>query len=282
MIVWLNGQFLAGDGALSADDRGFLIGDGAFETILFAKRAPAFLEAHLKRLEIGLDRLQIDGPPLGADLVCAAARRLADENEIEGAGVLRVTISRGRGGRGADCVAVEPTRLITLEALAAPKIELRTILARQRRFSGAATSRFKSTGGYADNLVAQREARAAGADESLMLNEFGRLAGASVSNVFLVEPNGEVATPPVDEGALPGIVRTLLIAGASAQGVAISERPIEAAELEGSSLFSTNSLRGLAPVAGEWPAAARAVFQRLETWYLKVLAEDLELAGMRL
>lgn len=279
MTIWLNGELREAEGAISAEDRGFLIGDGAFETILTDRGDPIFLAPHLARLATGLAAIGI-AAPLDSPLVRQACRDLAARNRIEGAGVLRITVSRGNAGRVAGVSAnAMPTRLMSLGKFGAPPAELTAILARQRRFAAASTAAFKSIAGYADNLAALDEARAQGADEALMLNECGRLAGASVANVFLISAAGSVATPPVADGALPGVVRAFLISGVPEHGVRIEERPVSVTELERASVFVTNSLRGLRRIAGRWPQSALAVFSRLESWYLSRLAVERETAG---
>ena len=58
----------------------------------------------------------------------------------------------------------------------------------------------------AESVTALAEARAAGADEALVLNRSGDLCEATTANVFLVH-DGVAATPPVDAGCLAGITR---------------------------------------------------------------------------
>jgi branched-chain amino acid aminotransferase len=279
MIVWLDGELRSSDGALGAQDRGFLMGDGAFETLLSAGGDPLFLSPHLERLARGLEALEIDAR-LDAQGVRRACRNLARANRVVGAGVLRITVSRGVGGRGPAVAGdIRPTRLMALENLDAQPAVATAIVARQRRFTMASTATYKSIGGYADNLAARAEARSRGADEAFMLNEFGRLAGAAFANAFLISPAGEVTTPPETDGALPGVVRALLISGVPEHGVAIAECGARAEDLERSSAFITNSLTGPRRVAGLWPGAAQEAFARLETWYQCRLAEERRTAG---
>ncbi|MCK4722914.1 MAG: aminotransferase class IV, partial [Dehalococcoidia bacterium] len=60
------------------------------------------------------------------------------------------------------------------------------ILSSWRRNSQSPSSRLKSSC-YMENVLARQEARAAGADEALMLNERGLVAEGSTSNIFLVK-----------------------------------------------------------------------------------------------
>ncbi len=103
-----------------------------------------------------------------------------------------------------------------------------------------------------------------------MLNSRGRVACASSANIFVIKENGDVQTPPCEEGALSGIVRGLLL-GSAAQ-IAISEAPVDLALLQRGAPFLTNSLIGLRQAqlkdGGRPPTALQVeIFNQLETWY---------------
>ena len=63
MEVFLNGEWIPEEQAqVSAFDRGFLYGDGVFETIRIYQGHPFLLERHLARLAHGLSGLHIEDP----------------------------------------------------------------------------------------------------------------------------------------------------------------------------------------------------------------------------
>jgi branched-chain amino acid aminotransferase len=79
------------------------------------------------------------------------------------------------------------------------------------------------------------------------LNTQGRLAEATAANIVLYF-DGRLVTPPVAEGALPGIARAVLLESGEVQ-----ERPISAAELrraEGGFLCNSLGRRPLAEIEG--------------------------------
>ena len=93
--------------------------------------------------------------------------------------------------------------------------------------------------------MARREAEERGADEALMLNTAGRLCCGTASNLFLVLGD-RLATPPIAEGALPGITRAAILERAPRLGIAVEEKPLPAEALASArDLFVTNSLIGL-------------------------------------
>ncbi len=78
-----------------------------------------------------------------------------------------------------------------------------------------------------------------------MLNTRGMLACATVANLFLIR-DGRLETPPISDGALPGVMRALVLALANEAGLEPAEtslHPRDVAEAE--HVFLTNSLRGI-------------------------------------
>ena len=64
----------------------------------------------------------------------------------------------------------------------------------------------KATGAYINASMAKLEATQAGFDEAIMLNPNGRVAEATGQNLFVVR-DGELLTPPLVDGPLPGITQ---------------------------------------------------------------------------
>ncbi len=244
--AWWNGGLVAQDAAhVSIADRGFLLGDGLFETMQICNGRPFDLDGHLARLESGLAVLgfgeAVDLAKLRADI----GHYLTAEEASRA--VLRVTVTRGVGARGlAPPEAPVPSILMTLSPLPAARetpISLH-IATSTRRNELSPASRIKALP-YLDNLIALREARAQGAEDALMLNTRGAIACAAVANVFLVR-DGCLETPPVADGALPGIMRALVLNLAKEAGLAVAERSLQTSDLGAADhVFLTNSVRGV-------------------------------------
>lgn len=241
MKLSLNGELMPSESArIAPDDRGFTLGDGVFETIAVRKAAPRRLPAHLARLRDGAAVLGIP-VPYADEKIAALIAEVIGANEIT-VGALRVTLSRGPGARGiTPPEAPTPTFMITTGA--APSQDPMTLMVAQttRRNEQSPLARVKNLG-YLDNILARREAVAAGADDAVLLNTAGRVAETSIANIFCLIGGGLV-TPPIKEGALPGVMRAEVIRLARAE-----ERPVEVHELEQSSeVFVSNAL-GIRPV----------------------------------
>src|SRR5206468_188812 len=117
---------------------------------------------------------------------------------------VRVTLTAGSGGRGLERPAALRRRLFATAARAdAPTAPASLIVAQVQRNQASPASRLKTLA-YLDNVLARREAVAAGADEAVMLNTLGEVACAAAANIFWVRGEA-VFTPAAQTGRLDGI-----------------------------------------------------------------------------
>lgn len=251
-IVYLNGRLISGSRArLSPFDHGFLYGYGLFETMRAYNGHIFRLDRHLGRLRRGAQSLGLAARVAGLDLETPCLRVL-EANRLREAR-LRLTISAGQGGLTPDpencseiTVLVAAQELVPLPA---EKYEagFKAILSSLRRNSQSPLSCLKSTS-YMENVLARREAREAGCEEAILLNEQGYLAEGSTSNVFLVHDQ-ELITPSLESGILPGITRETVLEIARACNIRTVERRVELRELiEAEEAFVTNCILELMPL----------------------------------
>lgn len=113
----------------------------------------------------------------------------------------------------------------------------------------AIPARGKICGAYVNSALASDDARRAGFDEAIMLNENGHVAEGSTSNIFMVR-KGRLITPPVTENLLEGITRGSVMELAERElSMRVTERPIDRSELyEADELFFSGTAVGVAPV----------------------------------
>lgn len=241
MKLNLNGVLMDAEAArIAPDDRGFTLGDGVFETIAVRKAAPKRLTAHLARFREGASVVGITVPFTDAGIAEMIAAVIGANAVTEG--TLRITLTRGPGARGiALPEAPQPTFVITPGSLPSQDPVSLIVAHGTRRNEMSPLARVKSLN-YLDNILARQEAVAAGADDAVMLNTAGRVAETTVANIFCLIAGGLV-TPPVTEGALPGVMRAEVIRISRAE-----ERPITVAELERSSEILLSSALGIRPV----------------------------------
>lgn len=239
MICWLNGRLLpATEAAIPVGDRGFLLGDGVYETIRIRNGEAQWLDRHLARLAYGLRVIALR---LEANLARAVAETIAANALADGS--LRVTVTRGSGPRGiAPPPQPEATTLVTAFPAAPPLPPARIAIARRtRRNAFSPLAGIKSIN-CLDSIIARQEAARTGADDALLLDTRDRVAEATAANVFAVI-DGELLTPPPDDGALPGITRARVLALEGREATLAPDDIRRASEI-----FLTSSL-GIRPVA---------------------------------
>jgi branched-subunit amino acid aminotransferase/4-amino-4-deoxychorismate lyase len=246
--VYLDGRIIAARKALvSHSDRGFLYGDGFFETTRVVGGVPLLLDQHLLRLA-GSCREAGFGDCVDADAIADGTRRLIEANGVR-EGRLRITLSRGSGMEGlAAEPAARPTVLIQAQAMDLPSLDVRyavtLVVSHYRINERSPIVRHKSLS-YQANLLALAEARRDGADEVILFNSRGEVAEGAVSNLFFVR-DGTVCTPEVTCGILPGITRQVVLDLSRRAGIPCEEGAYgREALLSADEVFCTNSLRGL-------------------------------------
>lgn len=260
--IWLNGETLdAEDARIDPSDRGYLLGDGAFETMRYEAGELRRWPRHSARLESALKQLEITGPDW--DVLHAAATKLCQLNALERA-MVRLTVSRGPSGGGlASPAGAAPTVLITAGALPdTPAALSARIVESARRDARNISSRYKLTN-YADMLAARRDAMRQGADMALVLSADDHVSSADSANVFWVT-DGRVYTPDLSCGCLPGTSRAALIAALQAEGeVVIEGRFSPDVLMQADAVFVTNAVRGVVPLVRvndrDFPSARSAI-----------------------
>ncbi len=228
-LVWLNGDVVPASAArIDPADRGFTLGDGVFETIRADAGGARHLDRHFARLREGAAVLGIPVPFDDARLSEAIAGLLAGSGLREAA--LRLTLSRGPAVRGVlPPPDPRPTMLLVAAHLPAAAVPARVVIAHSTcRNERSPLARIKSLS-YLDGIIARREAAARGADDALLLDTRGRVAEATAANLVVVL-GGAVFTPPLSDGALPGIARAKLLESGAVRERSLSPQDLERAE----------------------------------------------------
>lgn len=253
MWIYLNQEWVKDDQAtVSVFDRGFLFGDGIFETLQVRNFRPLFFDRHLARLHHSCAALSLTLPepePPWEKLV----QELIDRNQLEQT-MVRITISRGVGGLGPDPSGCShPTILIfprPMPQLTQDQLDHGVdlaILTTRRQPSSALPSHVKSLN-YLNNVLAKQEATDAHMFDGLLLNTDGHLAECTTSNIFFVKDQ-QLHTPSLQCGILPGITREVVLELAQAEGMGIEEGNYLPKDLlDADECFLTNSGFGVLPV----------------------------------
>ena len=250
MLVFLNGQFLPeAQAVVPVNDRGFLLGDGLFETMRVVGGKPFRFAQHLERMTRGADFLKIKLPFTPKELE-KFAEQLIEQNKMPDA-ILRVTLTRGVGERGynfnGEC---KPTVVMTLHAAPSLQnhVEWNLVTSSFRIPAADPLSSFKTTSKIL-HVMARAEAKEKGADEALLINTNGEVAETASGNLFWVYDD-KVCTVPTGRGVLPGITRAVVLEICQTLGLQVNKRVIKPEALRNScGIFVTQSALGIVPVS---------------------------------
>ncbi|QPO13652.1 aminotransferase class IV [Thalassospira sp. A40-3] len=249
MQVWMNGSFRDLDEAsIPVTDRGFLLGDGFFETMRAHEGKITWLEAHMGRLDHHAELIEFPLDLLPeTDEVAEIVAKLFEQIHRKDA-VVRMTVSRGPGERGLLPPGLpDPTILITAEPFDPldPNIGLTLATSQKvRRNPHSVAGSIKSTN-YMDNIAAKQEVQKYGAQDALILSADGHVAETTVANLFGII--GETLwTPDEDTGILCGLARDYVLQVAKESEIEVTFEPKAPEELkEFDAVFTANALQGL-------------------------------------
>jgi branched-chain amino acid aminotransferase len=259
--IHLNGQLLPyEDAAVPAADAGLLHGAGLFETMR-ARNGKIFrLRQHLDRLTRSAQTLSIPFS-LGAVQLAEITAELLDANALTDAR-LRLTVTRGDLHAATAQDPVPPVTLILSAAGFQPypaelyEKGMTVIISGYKQNPESPLTGHKTTS-YFDRLLALRQAQQLKAGEALWFTAGTNvLAEGSISNVFIVDQEGLLATPPLtipnktnQRLCLPGITRETILELATQLNIPPHERLLTVNDLLAArEVFLTNSIMGVMPV----------------------------------
>ncbi len=201
------------DAQVPLNDRGYLLGDGVFETLRTSNGRIFRLQDHMERLgeaaqAIGLiDEVLAEARTAVDALVATGRQAFGDEL------YLRINVTGGvlddltGDGRGYAITGV--TKKFKPYPLRYHSLGVHLVLAKQRKFTGDPLARCKTLS-FLPHIAARREALRLMAHDAVMLNEHGRVAEATTSNLF-VRQGETVFAPGPEEGARAGVTRAAVL-----------------------------------------------------------------------
>jgi branched-chain amino acid aminotransferase len=238
--VWMNGKLVDWENAtVHILTHALHYGTGVFEGIRCYEtpHGPAVfrLRDHLVRMERS-GKIFLTEIPYSVDELIAATHALIKINKLQSCYV-RPIAYRGFGEIGlypannpVD-VAIAVWSWGTYLGDEALKKGIRMTVSSWRRHDpNIIPPQAKVTGAYINSSMAKLEAVQNGYDEAVMLNPAGFLSEATGENLFLVK-DGELFTPPIHSGPLPGITRDSVIKIANDLGMQVTEQVLTRADL---------------------------------------------------
>ncbi len=228
-------------------NRGLAYGDGVFETMRVHRGGVPLWPRHLARLREGALRLGLPLPPV--EFIEA---RMAEAVGGCGAGVLKLLLTRGEGGRAyAPPIDAPPTWLLSVYPLPASNASgLRLHWCDTRLATQPALAGIKHCNRL-EQVLGRAEVERAGCDEGLMRDMSGAPVCATAANLLVLRA-GQWSTPRVDTCGVAGVLRGWLLDEGLVEMSDHSLADIESAD----ALALCNAVRGILPVvslgAREW------------------------------
>jgi len=203
-------------------------GGGVFETVCIHKGIPLFLDDHMDRMTSGIASLGMEPPP-----DTPTVRRFISHWQ----GTIKLK-------EGAIRVLAADSRLMVMvrDSYDPPRsvaigVATGFIRCRRSRLAGIKSAN------YLENRLVTAMANRDGLFDRIAPNDAGQLTDGGRCNLF-VGLNGELCTPPVADGALPGIVRNILLDNGIGRESSLTPDDL----LNIQCAFVTSSLAGVVPI----------------------------------
>jgi branched-chain amino acid aminotransferase len=253
--VYINGRFhILSRAKISIEDRGFLYGDGVFETMRSHEGKIFMLFMHLDRLFHSLKVLKFR-PGFDRRTVIDALYKTMDRSGlIKKDAYIKIMVTRGKHtgalhfGEGGKCSLV----IITKKLKPYPEdyytggvdIVSSSI---KRQDLGQQLYRYKLMN-YFENLYEKDRAYSIGAFEPVFLTRDKLVMEGATSNIFMVK-RSTVYTPPLTQNILDGITRKVILDLCRANRIKVRQKKIHYRDLiNAHEAFLTNSIAGVIPV----------------------------------
>jgi branched-chain amino acid aminotransferase len=250
-LAYLDGDVLdLSKARIPLTDRGFLLGDGVFETMRTSNGRIFRMDDHAARMRRGLKAIGLD-ESLEEDfrtavdaLHKAGTKRFGEELYI------RVMVTTGPMedvlGTGRGMAVMGLCRRFKPYPMQYYARGVSLVLSKQRKDSRSPLSPIKTLS-FLPYIAARREAHSQTAHDALLRNEEDRIAEATTSNVFAVK-DGTVYAPGESEGAIPGVTRAAVLELIEDLGLTVKE-PLTLRSLRSADeVFLTNTTGGIVPV----------------------------------
>lgn len=248
-FIHINGRLLPADEpAVASSSRAFRYGYGLFETMLVQYGRIRLKALHWERLREGMKALGMSAPPDFFQTMEAGLQALLRANGHGSLARVRLQVWPGSGAYSDnDDFAAEyciESSVLGEEIFRFNSDGLVAGIAEGIVKLADSWSRLKSCSALPYALAA-RQGGSRGWDEALLLNQHGRIADGSISNVFWIS-KGKMFTPPLSEGGVAGVMRRHLLRFLPTAGYAVEEAAATVETLhKADAVLLSNAIRGL-------------------------------------
>lgn len=252
-MINFNGILQDSDTNLLDQNRGFLYGDGVFETLKIVGGKILFFEDHYFRLMAAMRIVRMEIPMIFTlEYLEEQVLSLVEKNKIEQSARARITVYRNNGG------LYLPTNntvsfLIQTSAIENPvysisEKEYEVDLYKDFYIPKQLLSTLKTTNKMI-HVTGSIYAKENDLDNCILLNDSKNVVEALQGNLFMRMGN-TLITPPISEGCLNGIMRKQILSLAKKEtNLEVVEQVISPFDLQkADELFVTNVIRGIQPI----------------------------------
>lgn len=222
MLIYINGTWIEPENAsIPFNDQGFQFGDSLFETIRVNNGIPFRMDRHLDRMRSGMKTIHMDGEKHLAEIP-HLLNEFIKKNQIKSA-LLKVMITRGVSAG----ITHESDSQLALYISARgvpdpPPWPVKVIFLSEQNYPILRFNPAIKSGNYLGNMLAKKDAEAAGAYEPVFVNKDGYITECAIRNIFFIK-NNVLLTPTTELGVLPGVVRETIMELAEKRGLEVRE-----------------------------------------------------------
>ncbi|MEO8649324.1 MAG: aminotransferase class IV [Acidobacteriota bacterium] len=199
----------AGEASIPAVSAAALYGKGIFTTVAVRHGAPWLWEKHWQRLEGDALKLDLDLRGHTAMSFYGALQQIVKANALSNGRARATFFDRRGGGQWPFKIVPHSSLLITTADNHPPTADFILGLSAYRVNHRSPLTGVKSCC-YLENLWAKQDAKTNDWAEAVRLNTDGEVASGCMSNIFWLR-NGELHTPPLISGCLPGTTRAFVM-----------------------------------------------------------------------
>lgn len=209
-VVFNNKLISSNDINLTNKNRGFLYGDGFFESIKIFNQSPFNFNNHYNRIELSADFLGLEFCLSKQELLIKLTELIHFNKLVNGS--IRITIFRDSDGKyypNSNESSYIITSLDDKNSSFKKNNRLSLGVYKENLKSKSKLSNLKSLNSLL-YVLASKYAKINGFDDVLLLNSSNSIIESTNSNLFL-KVNDVVYTPPLSEGCVDGSMRKILI-----------------------------------------------------------------------
>lgn len=252
-MINFNGILQDSDTNLLDQNRGFLYGDGVFETLKIVDGKILFFEDHYFRLMAAMRIVRMEIPMnFTLEYLEEQVLSLVKKNKIEQSARARITVYRNNGGfylpTNNTVSFLIQTSVIESPVYSISEKEYEVDLYKDFYIPKQLLSTLKTTNKMI-HVTGSIYAKENDLDNCILLNDSKNVVEALQGNLFMRIGN-TLITPPISEGCLNGIMRKQILSLAKKEtNLEVVEQVISPFDLQkADELFVTNVIRGIQPI----------------------------------